>query len=119
MQFATAAMGLLTTSDYKFMDFVTENQKSYATVAEYNFRSAIFKANFDQIETHNNSGATWTIGVHQFMDMTPTEVKKMNGFRQQAGVAAKQVKFLNTTAIPASVDWRATAVTAVKNQGHC
>jgi len=101
------------------MEHVTKYAKSYATTAEYNFRAAIFKANFAQIEVHNAAGNTWTIGTHQFMDMTADEIKKMNGYKKPATLQAKRTVVLDTTKLADEVDWRATAVTSVKNQGHC
>ena len=32
--------GLMTKTDYDFIDFVATHQKSYGTLAEYNFRKA-------------------------------------------------------------------------------
>ena len=36
-------------------------------------RHDVFAANLKKMEEHNRSGATWTMGVNQFSDMTEAE----------------------------------------------
>ena len=97
---SASAMDLMTAQDYKYMEFVTEQGRSYATVAEYNFRSEIFKANLALIEEHNAAGNTWTLGVHMFMDYTKEEMKKLNGWKSNSEAEAMEETFLNTAATP-------------------
>lgn len=52
--------------------------------------------------------------------MTPAEFKMMLGYNPALRRDNKAPTILNTTGLPASVDWRTqNAVTPVKNQGQC
>jgi C1A family cysteine protease len=111
---------LMEAEDYHFMSFVTEHGRSYGTVAEFNFRSNIFKGKLAEIERHNNSGATWTIGVNHLTDRTSEEIKSMNGFIAPESLGAVRVAKLSTENLAAEVNWNTKgAVTPVKNQGQC
>lgn len=120
-----AALGLvsahvetLTAADYKFMEFVSQHGRSYATKAEFEFRSNIFKNKLAEIEEYNNSQNTSRVGVNQFSDRTAAEMKKMNGYKPSD--RARNITVLSEVDAPTSVDWRtAGAVTPVKNQGQC
>ena len=120
-----AALGLvsahvetLTAADYKFMEFVSQHGRSYATKAEFEFRSNIFKNKLIEIEEYNNSQDTSRVGVNQFADRTTAEMKKMNGYKSFDG--ARNFTVLSEVNVPATVNWiTAGAVTPVKNQGQC
>ena len=126
MKFAAAAllanvsaMELMTEADYQFMSFVSEEGKSYATVAEFNFRKSLFKQRVAEHETHNaNPAATSTMGVNFLTDRTEAEIKMLLGFR--ASEEPRKEGVFNTTNLAAEIDWVTKgAVTPIKNQGQC
>jgi len=110
---------MMTAEDYKFMSFVSEEGRSYGTVAEYNFRADIFKKRIAEHEAHNSSvESTSTMGVNFLTDRTEDEIKKLLGFK--ASTEARKEGTFNSTGLADSVDWRTKgAVTPVKNQGQC
>ena len=117
---ASVAIGsLMTAADYQYFDYVSTFGKSYGTVAEFNFRSNIFKNNLVKIEEFNADPVnTSTVGVNMFTDRTEAEMKKMNGYK----AAEKQGNYtiLDDSTLADAVDWRTkNAVTPVKNQGQC
>jgi len=127
MKFTVAILGLvsahqietLTAADYKFMEFVSTHGRSYATKAEFEFRSKIFKNKLAEIEEYNASQNTSRVGINQFADRTAAEMKKMNGYKPVANNATNVV-VLSEEGLADSVDWRTQgAVTPVKNQGQC
>ena len=111
---------LMTAGDYQFIDFVSQFGKSYGTVAEFEFRSAVFQDKLAYIEEHNRSGLhTHTLGVNEFTDRTDAEMKKMLGYRPEMKTSRNEV-LLDESNLADSVDWRSKgAVTPVKNQGQC
>ena len=127
MKFTVAILGLvsahqietLTAADYKFMEFVSTHGRSYATKAEFEFRSKIFKNKLAEIEEYNASQNTSRVGINQFADRTAAEMKKMNGYKPVANKTSNVV-VLSEEGLADSVDWRTKgAVTPVKNQGQC
>jgi len=110
---------MLTSVDYKFMEFVTSYGKSYGTKAEYEFRADIFKNKMAIIDAHNaDMTQTHTIGINEFTDRTDSEMKKMMGYTPSNRVRNETI--LSEDNLADSVDWRTKgAVTPVKNQGQC
>jgi KDEL-tailed cysteine endopeptidase len=107
---------LMTEGDYKFVSFVAEHGRSYATKAEYQFRSAIFQSRIAEHETHNSKGLGWTLGVNHLTDRTEAEIKKLNGYKTQPAATAPRTTLLEVSADPALIDWRVLgAVTPVKD----
>ena len=106
-------------------------------------RFNIFSENLKKYEEHNKSGASWTMGVNQFSDLTEGEFEAfhMGGYKVGQMVGVVGVKWLifcifkktpivtssmegltvkRAKDLPESVDWRDKgAVSDVKDQGHC
>lgn len=102
--------------------------KLYDTPAERNYRMTVFAINYAKlmIKKVEAEGKPYTVGIHQFMDMTVAEFKtKHTGFRFRR--SQRNVKSLNVGANPDSVDWRdasknpskMVAVNPIKNQAMC
>ena len=116
---ALGSDGMMLEEDYKFMEYVTMYGRSFATKAEFEFRANLFKTNLAKIEAFNSdSNNTHTLGVNHLTDMTPSEIKKMLGYKRTNRTL--NVVHLDESNISADVDWRTKgAVTPVKNQGQC
>ena len=115
-----SATKLMAPEEYAFMSFITEFGRSYGTTAEYKFRLDVFanklafinKWNADETNTHK-------LGVNQFMDRTPEEMKKRLG-KVESDKFQQNVILFDETNLADSVDWREKgAVSFVKDQGQC
>jgi C1A family cysteine protease len=106
-------------TDYAFFAYVTEHGKSYATVAEFMYRSAEFRKSAEFVAAHNaDPTQTHEVELNQFADQTYDEMKKMLGYRSSGVVPESFVE--NEPSNATSMDWRTKgAVNDVKNQGQC
>jgi C1A family cysteine protease len=109
---------IMTDADYKFMEYVTKHGRSYATTAEYELRSGIFKNRLAKIEEHNAQGHSWKLGVNHLTDRTDEEIKKLLGYKNEPKTEMRIKKYNEANITP--IDWRTKgAVTPVKDQGQC
>ena len=111
----------LTGADYEFFRFVSKYGRSYATKEEFEFRSEIFKSNLAYIASKNSqNGATYTLGLNKFADMTNKEFRKRLGRKKIHQQSNAPYTFLEENAVPKAVDWRNQgAVNPVQDQGQC
>jgi len=117
-----AAEELLSATEFKFMNFITEHGRSYATKAEYSFRLAKFAERVAEHERWNAlPGVTSTQGVNFLTDRTDEEIALLNQYKpKDMSIFPKvEAKAFDINA-NAAIDWRTKgAVTPVKDQGHC
>lgn len=109
---------VLTSTDYKFMEWIVQNGRSYATSEEYKLRFSLYKLRDSAIEAFNlDSDNTHLVGHNMFSDRTSDEMKVMNGYKHEEPTKVSELLEVD---IPKTLDWRTKgAVTPVKNQGQC
>ena len=77
--FATLALAgaasatLMDTTDFEFMKFISKWGKRYATTEEFEFRLSLFKKAHEEIEAHNATNPTSTMGHNNFSDWSDEE----------------------------------------------
>ena len=109
------------------MTFVSQNNKNYQSLDEYNLRFSNFKANQAKIdELNSNPDDTAKYGLNALSDLSDTEFKAMLGVKLNDQLVSNKSKGLEIKGMLGAVgatsfDWRNTAgkVSAVKNQGAC
>lgn len=102
-----------------FESWKQEHSKSYKSDSEEIYRRTVFHQNVQKINTHNGSGASYTMAVNQFADLTAQEFKNTYLGANISSTSSKNFKYLPEVDT-ASVDWRTKgAVTGVKNQAQC
>ena len=117
------AVSAVDTITYKYMQYISKQNKSYESLEEFNMRLSNFAAIDKFIEEWNaDPENTSTVG-HNFMsDWTAAEKKRLNGIGPLKD-APKNVPVFKADAnqaLPTSVNWaQAGAVTPVLNQGAC
>jgi len=86
-------------------------------------RYNIFKANLDKITKHNRGTSGYSMGMNEFGDMTAEEFHATHtGYNRverdyiRSKNGPKHVRHVKNAA---TIDWRPTAVTPIKNQGQC
>jgi hypothetical protein len=109
-----------TETQQAFIEHVAAHGLNYGTQEEFEFRMNLFAKKDAEIKEINASQDSFTVGHNKFSTYTDFEYKKLLGFKMPADHVMKTPKVLNTTDLPASVDWRTKgAVNAVKDQGQC
>ena len=105
--------------EHRFLEYLAEHGKSYATREEFMFRLNIFTQKMQVIEEHNSrNDVSHSLGLNHMADWTDHEYKKLLGYKSTKKEA--RANYLNVDEVPASVDWRTKgAVTPVKDQGQC
>jgi cathepsin L len=116
-----AAIEPLSESVYQneFTSFIGKFDKAYSADVFFH-RYSIFKQNLDAIREHNSKGLSWTLGVNQFADLTPSEFKDyVRAFPPRTPDRSIPFTF-EATEVPTSLEWNdKKAVAAVKDQSQC
>jgi cathepsin L len=116
-----------------WLDYKTKFGKSYENKAVELDRMLTFLKNKDFIRKHNEAYAqgteTFWLDLNKFADMTPSELKKYNGFKPELVKKSMKnsLKFSevydptpSNGSVPEAIDWRTLGyVTDVKDQGQC
>jgi len=107
--------------EFKFINFIAKEGKSYATHEEYNMRLDVFAARDAAIEYFNATETSSTHGHNKFSDYTKIEMSKMMGAIPSHEKAPKDETIYGATpAWGTGVNWvTAGAVSGVKDQGQC
>ena len=109
---------MLTAADFRFVRHVAENNLSYATVEEFEFRKTLFKEKDAKFEEINADPAnTFTVGHNRFSTWTDYELDRIRGYK---AVKMDFAEYEDETPTASSVNWvTAGGVTPVKDQGNC
>jgi C1A family cysteine protease len=111
----------MTDAERQFINFVSENHRSYGTKEEYEYRLSLFSKAIETVKEHNAKGATWTMAINKFADMSDYEYKQMLGYKplSKKNITAPTTVEEVLGAAP-EVDWVAQgSVNAIQNQGSC
>ena len=105
-------------SMFKFMKFVRDHSKEYATYEEFEAAFTTFKINLEKVNAGSDS-------FSPFMDKTKEQLKHLLNLNSTVipRMKATATKYVATTVLgdlPKSFDWRDQgAVNAIKDQGQC
>jgi cathepsin L len=107
--------------DYKFINYIAKEGKTYATKEEYNTRKELFAQHDAAIEIINARETTSTHGHNFVSDMTPLEKSKLSGaWKVESSSEETEIPSGTVPSWATGVDWvSAGAVSAVKDQGQC
>lgn len=106
---------------HDFQKFIRTHNKFYETHEDFVNRFEIFSDNLKLIKFHNQLNKNFKLEANKFSDMLPHELfygLKKNNMLSKTKKCDMFTKY-NTKKLPSSVDWRSSAVTPVKDQGHC
>lgn len=68
--------------DMEYLKFISKYGRMMGTKEELEFRSSIFKKNLAAIRMENaRNGNSFSLGVNKFADWTPTEYKRLLGYK--------------------------------------
>jgi len=102
----------------QFTQWMREHGKTYSS-EEFPVRYAVWKAKLQFVEEFNKQDVGFSVGMNLFADLTLQEFSAMyKGLSLSVESSAPEA--VDTSALPASVDWRTKGVvTGIKNQGQC
>jgi cathepsin L len=118
---AAATATIMNETDFAFIQYIAEHNKSYASMEQYSQRFENFKFMDAEIKKLNSENLTTVHGHNKFSDMSREEYKSMLGYKPAPVDAFIPVHDVNSVPnAPASVDWvSAGYVNAIKDQGQC
>ncbi|KAJ1690372.1 hypothetical protein LUZ63_014527 [Rhynchospora breviuscula] len=106
----------------EFEKWIKEIGKNYSNEDEKLKRFAIFKSNYQFINSSNNNPEqTFKLGLNKYADLTNQEFRALlAGFIPRTGKQPSTPFRYENVMPPSSIDWRSRgAVTSVKDQGKC
>ena len=112
-------------AEYAFIQFMSRFHKSYALKSEMAVRFDNFFRSFKMVQEHNaKEGAGFKMQLNQFSDMTNEEkaaiVRAKHTIAGYEMRSQTQIKELDSTELPTSVDWRDDGhVAPINDQGQC
>jgi len=117
-QFDTDIMG---DSDYQFMSYISKENKTYKTKAEYKMRKANWAKTDKAITAHNQDPEATSFTAHNFMsDYTESELKNMRGYDGNKSAPKNYAPFDENAPEASEIDWVAKGkVTPVQRQLQC
>jgi len=103
-----------------FTKWMREYTKVYPT-DEFQHRYSIWKDNHRWVREFNErTDVSFSVGMNQFADLTTEEFNSLFKGLKRTEIEIGGVSVADTSALPASVDWRTKGVvTGIKNQGQC
>jgi cathepsin F len=103
-------------SMFKFMKFVKQHDKEYASIEEFHEKFEIFKNNVDEIVDDENMSPFMDQTVEQFRSRNNLDASAIAGMKS----TMKSYGATKVTDVPLNWDWvEQGAVSHVKNQGQC
>jgi C1A family cysteine protease len=115
-----AAATPMSEMEYKFINFVAQHGKSYATVEEYQMRMSLFAKTEAAIQEINASQSSSFHAHNKFSDYTSFEMKKMMGYKPTETTESAAEVDNSVPSFDTGVNWVTNgAVTPVKDQGQC
>lgn len=116
---AASAVAIGTDDHFRFMNYIGEFGKNYATVEEYEFRMANWLVKDIEIAEHNMTNSSFSLGHNHMSDWSQFEFSKILTHKPMPE-EDKQYVDLPEVQMNGGVDWRShNAVTPVKDQGQC
>jgi KDEL-tailed cysteine endopeptidase len=114
---ASSAMAL-SEIESAFLGYITEQGKSYSTVAEYEMRLRTFAVKHAYIQEHNKLGESYKLGHNKFSDWTDEEYSSILTY--QPGMYNITGTFDETVEAASPVDWRNSGcMSPIQDQGQC
>lgn len=100
-----------------FSTWVTNNNRTYTSVDEYNHRHYMYNLNLIKVLDHNSGNHTYWLDVNKFADLSSSEFAAdyITGYKSPGVYDFKWTK--SNSVLPTSVDW--TSKGNVKYQGQC
>jgi cathepsin L len=91
--------------------------KSYGTNSEETYRKSVFTQNYSTVSATNSNQSSYKLSMNKYADMTNSEFKAQYRNLKASTRTRNPVHLPKATS--ASVDWRGTLTTGVKDQGQC
>ena len=106
----TCAVSAIHPTGFKFMQYLSQQGKSYKTIEEFSMRLENFEKTDSFIHEWNaNKEHTSSVGHNFLSDWTVEEKKKLTGgIRDESLAEAPLHPFDENSSVPASVDWVAS-----------
>lgn len=98
----------------------SQHNRNYSSASQEQYRLQVFHSNYKQVQSTNAKTSTYKLALNKFSDLTAAEFQNRLS-KSDPGSQPRNDKFLDTTGLPDSIDWRTkgTAVTGIKEQGPC